>query len=252
LISGSHPGARDGASVETDESRQAADVRNAVVAAAMRGDREASRMLWEEHRRWIAAVILAHKPVFEDLEDLLQEVAMTFVSKVNTLRCETNLRAWLRTVAINAARAAGRSGRYRPALDLGDDDVSTTDGHIDAEVTASEQARRVLERVERLPETYREPLLLRAVRGMRSRQIAQILDVPPATVDTRIARARRMLREMGAGMEEDGGESGMQVEEVHRRNGHAPSSGPRPGAGAAGAAGATSAIARSGQERDAT
>ena len=63
-----------------------------VVAAAMRGDGEAIRALWEQHRRWIAAVLLAHKPSFEELEDLLQEVVVVFVSKVNTLREETNLR----------------------------------------------------------------------------------------------------------------------------------------------------------------
>ena len=46
-----------------------------------------------------------------------------------------------------------------------------------------------------LPEAYREPLVLRALQGMRSQEISQILEIPPATVDTRVARARRMLRE---------------------------------------------------------
>jgi RNA polymerase sigma-70 factor (ECF subfamily) len=47
----------------------------------------------------------------------------------------------------------------------------------------------------RLPEHYREPLLLRAVRGMSYRQIADTLGVPITTVETRLARARRMLRD---------------------------------------------------------
>ena len=42
--------------------------------------------------------------------------------------------------------------------------------------------------------------MLRAVHGMRGRHIAEILDLPEATVETRIARARRMLRDLaGAG-----------------------------------------------------
>ena len=53
----------------------------------------------------------------------------------------------------------------------------------------------MLRRLARLPEAYREPLLLRAVKGLRSKQIAELLEIPPATVDTRIARARRMLRQ---------------------------------------------------------
>jgi RNA polymerase sigma-70 factor (ECF subfamily) len=53
----------------------------------------------------------------------------------------------------------------------------------------------MLDLASKLPDNYREPLMLRAVHGMRGRHIAQILDLPEATVETRIARARRMLRE---------------------------------------------------------
>jgi RNA polymerase sigma-70 factor (ECF subfamily) len=52
-----------------------------------------------------------------------------------------------------------------------------------------------LELSRNLPDEYREPLLLRAVRGLSYRQIADILSVPITTVETRLVRARRMLRE---------------------------------------------------------
>lgn len=169
----------------------------AIVGCAMRGDGEAIRMLWEQHRRWIAAVVLAHKPAFEDLEDLLQEVAVTFVTKVSTLREEAHLRAWLRTVAINTARAAGRARKYRPRPDLPEDDAMPGPAPaLTDDIAGAEQTRRLMARVGRLPEAYREPLMLRAMNGMRSKQIAEVLGIPAATVDTRIARARRMLREV--------------------------------------------------------
>jgi RNA polymerase sigma-70 factor, ECF subfamily len=165
-----------------------------VAAAAMGGDRSAIQALWQEHRRWIAAVLLAYKPRSVELDDLLQEVAMTLVAKIDTLRQETNVRAWLRAVAINAARAAGRNERSRPML--------YTD-HVGIEVASSDQSsfshsdhsERMMKIASHLPEAYREPLMLKAVHGMRSRQIAEILGIPEATVDTRISRARRMVRE---------------------------------------------------------
>ena len=43
--------------------------------------------------------------------------------------------------------------------------------------------------------TYREPLLLRCVRALSYQQISEVLDLPITTVETRLARARRMLRE---------------------------------------------------------
>lgn len=49
-----------------------------------------------------------------------------------------------------------------------------------------------------LPEGYREPLLLRCVKGMSYREIAKVLELPETTIETRIARGRRMLRELAS------------------------------------------------------
>jgi RNA polymerase sigma-70 factor (ECF subfamily) len=137
-----------------------------------------------------ARSLLAYKPAEVDLEDLLQEVAMRLVGKVSTLRDEANIRAWLRSIAVNVARTAGRS-RSMPAADL---EHICDDRPAAGPPVMGEGTREILRRVGQLPELYREPLMLRAVQGLRTKQIADILDVPPATVDTRIARARRMLR----------------------------------------------------------
>ncbi len=161
----------------------------------MHGDRRALTSLWQEHRRWIAAVILAYKPRSADLEDLLQEVAMTLVSKINTLRDESNLKAWLRVVAVNVARAAGRSQKLQPVSANGELIPGQT-GAADEHAELNDHSRLVMSLATQLPEAYREPLMLKALQGMRTRQIAEILDIPEATVDTRISRARRMLRDM--------------------------------------------------------
>lgn len=173
-----------------------------VEMAAMQGDRRAIQALWHQHRRWVAAVLITYKPRSEDLEDLLQEVAMTMVTKINTVREAGNVRAWLRTVAINTARAAGRSERSKPVQRLESDasGQGPTLRHSDsssgiASYESNDEAKRVMRLAESLPEGYREPLLLKAVHGLRTRQISEILGIPEATVDTRVSRARRMLRE---------------------------------------------------------
>jgi RNA polymerase sigma factor (sigma-70 family) len=172
----------------------------AMVVEAMSGDREAMDALWHEHRRWIAAVLLAHKSPEDQVEDLLQEVAMTIVAKINTLREARYVRAWLRTVAINAARASARARRARPKLTpMGVEPL----GPDASGLAVDDEARRLMKLSERLADTYREPLMLRALHGMRGRHIAEILDLSEATVETRIARARRMLRELATGTAAD-------------------------------------------------
>jgi len=46
-----------------------------------------------------------------------------------------------------------------------------------------------------LPDGYREPLLLKCVQDMSYKQIGAVMGLPDTTIETRIARARKMLRE---------------------------------------------------------
>lgn len=175
------------------------------VAAAIGGDTDAIRELWREHRRWVAAVLMAHKPRELDVEDLLQDVAMTLVRSISTLRDASTLKPWLRTVAINAARAAGRdSRRLRLNVPLESLDAEPSPRPLSAATAAGppqnagadEDAARLMALASQVPEGYREPLLLKAVRGLSYRQIGELMGLPETTIETRIARGRRMLREL--------------------------------------------------------
>jgi RNA polymerase sigma factor (sigma-70 family) len=182
-----------------------------LAAAAIAGDADALRALWQRHRRWVAAILLAHKPRDADLDDLLQDVAAIVVAKVGDLRDEGALRPWLRTVAISVARTAARkrnrgaAGWLRRAISLGapealpsaatpgpdaDDDTPAVSAAV------REEGRRLMELAAQIPEGYREPLLLKCVRGLSYRQIGEMLGLPETTIETRIARGRRMLREL--------------------------------------------------------
>jgi len=185
----------------------------AIIEGAIRGEHDALRELWKRNRRWVAAIILAHKPRWSDLEDLLQEVSVSIVRKVGELRDPAAFKPWLRTVAINAARAAARdkSGKFRRLGGESDDDESggvlarVLGGEstpIAARGEASEEARRLMDLAMQLPEGYREPLLLRCVREMSYRQIGELVGLPESTIETRIARGRRMLRELAMQREE--------------------------------------------------
>ena len=178
-----------------------------LVQSARRGDREAQQELWRAHRRWVAAIILAHRPRTVEVEDLLQDVAVKFVSKIHTLRDDRAFRPWLRQIALNVCRGAARSTKslLRFAGPYRDDTDKVEPGSISEPVSPDhdaphqlaqlDAAQRLLEQALSLPMTYREPLLLRCVRALSYQQISEVLDLPITTVETRLARARRMLRE---------------------------------------------------------
>ena len=51
----------------------------------------------------------------------------------------------------------------------------------------------------RLPETERVLIVMRYLQGYNSTQIGQILELPPGTVRTKLASARKHLKEMIGG-----------------------------------------------------
>ncbi len=176
-----------------------------LAKAAVEGDAQSLQLLWNANRRWVAAILLAHKPRWADVEDLLQEVAMSMVRKLGEVRDPRAVRPWLRTVAINVAHAAARSGKRRAGdegLGESSDDYrpGNTRDHQSAPSLLSdgEQGEILMKLAMQLPDGYREPLLLKALQGLSYREIGEILSLPETTIETRIARGRRMLRELAS------------------------------------------------------
>jgi RNA polymerase sigma-70 factor (ECF subfamily) len=172
-----------------------------LVEAAIRGDQQALQELWHQHRRWVAAVLLASKPRDADLDDLLQDVASQVVAKIRGLREAAAFKPWLRAVAQNAAKTAGRKRSVRVAAVLRlvagmsrDEDPADPDPG-DAR-SSREEGGRLLTLASQLPDGYREPLLMRCIQGMGYREIGAVMGLPETTIETRIARGRRMLREL--------------------------------------------------------
>lgn len=166
-----------------------------VVTArrAIAGERDALDRVWRQHRGWLAAVVMARMPVEAELDDVMQEVAIAVIRSIHTLEDPQALQPWLRRVALNTVRTAGRraaSVRARTQPGLAD-----TSPDAEARRDNQRQVQAAMRLIHTLPEHYREPLLLRAARGLTQRQIAKVLELPERTVETRLRRARRLLAE---------------------------------------------------------
>lgn len=160
---------------------------------------------WEKHRAWVPALLLAHKPRWADVDDLLQEVALQVIRKAHEVREPEAFPGWLRTVAINVARVAARKGPQsgwrgiRAALGLGSASLPEPADQRDAasqSLALTEHARRILDIAQELEDEYREPLLLKAVHGMSYREISAVMNLPETTIETRVTRGRKKLREL--------------------------------------------------------
>ena len=128
-----------------------------------------------------------------ELEELGQEVFLTLSDTAARYEERTRLGAWLYGIAVRKAKSWRRKTWLRRKLlgQHGSTGPGTSLGAApspEREVAMRQEATRVLDR---LPREQREVLLLHAVEGFTGEEIAEILDIRPKTVWTRLHRARR-------------------------------------------------------------
>jgi RNA polymerase sigma-70 factor (ECF subfamily) len=132
----------------------------------------------------------------------MQDVAVKVVDRIHTLASPSALRPWLRAVAANAVRQAARGGAAGAVAGSGEagwrelGGAELADERLpDRGAGPRDEAEAAIARALELPIELREPLVLRALGGLSQKEIAEGLGLPETTVETRLASARRALRE---------------------------------------------------------
>ena len=120
-----------------------------------------------------------------DAEDITQEVFLALLEKQPHFESEEHLKAWLLRVAINKSKNALKSGWFTRTQPL-----------FEALPALSPQENEVLSCVISLDEKYRIPIHLFYYEGYSIEEIGKILRLNPATVGTRLARGRALLKKM--------------------------------------------------------
>ena len=184
-----------------------------LVAACRRGERRAQRELFEKHNVAVFRALLALSGDSGVAEDLLQETFLKAYGAIGGFRGHSSVRTWLMRIGTNAFYADRRreQTRRRHLSQIG---VEGTGAglRIVASVAEDRQTRLefrdlVLRGLGGLSATDRTVLTLHDIEGYRYAEIAEILDVAPGTVGSRLSRARQRLaaalRELlGLGAEE--------------------------------------------------
>jgi len=155
-----------------------------LVAAAQAGDRAAYGRLYDRFAPMVYGLLLARVPR-SDVDDLVQDVFLQAMRRLSSLRSAEAFGGWLATIARNRARDHWRRGEETVELP---DDVAGTP-HPEADALA------VLAAIRRLPEAYRETLVLRLVEGMTGPEIAERTGLTPGSVRVNLHRGMQMLRE---------------------------------------------------------
>jgi RNA polymerase sigma-70 factor (ECF subfamily) len=175
------------------------DPEEPVIEAIRQGDKYAFSELVRRQNRFVRGVVLGVLGSTDRVDDVTQQVWAAVWERAEKLRDVKRWRSWLYRLARNAAIDAGRDVTRRRNRDtLVTEHVRATGVPADKTPAASligdEEHRTVLAAIEGLPALYREPFVLRHMNGWSYQQIADVMDMPVDSVETRLVRARRLLR----------------------------------------------------------
>ncbi len=159
-----------------------------LVAGCRRGDKRAYAALVGLYARDVFAVSFGVVGNVHDAEDIAQEALLKGLVQIAGLRKGERFGPWIRRIARNLAIDFVRRQRtHRQA---------TAQIQLQQRGESTEDYQVLEKAIERLDETYRETILLYYFDGERTEDVAEKLDISPATVLSRLSRARRQLREI--------------------------------------------------------
>lgn len=134
-----------------------------------------------------------------DAEDVVQETYRKALLSFKSFEPGTNFRAWMYRILRNTFLSSRSKLERRMTIPMGSEEDATelVMWSETPETILIERSNRQLVQnaIEDLPSHYREALLLCEVEEMSYQEIAEILSIPIGTVMSRLARARRAIRQ---------------------------------------------------------
>ncbi len=169
-----------------------------LVAALLRGEREAFDAIYDHYRPRVFAFLARLSGDRVLAEDLLQETFVRLARNAKSLGGDFRPRPWLFTVARNLfvdhrRRALVDFDRLRDLALWPSRPRRVEDTPFDL-AQATETERRLEAALLCLPTPHREALLLVAVEGLEPTEAAAVLGIRPEALRKRLSRARSALR----------------------------------------------------------
>lgn len=175
-----------------------------LIARALGRDEAAVRTIMQSNNRRLYRLARGILRNDAEAEDVVQETYVRAFTHLDSFRGVSSLATWLARIAMN--EALGRLRGKAPAIEL----ASLPPGAIEAQIIhfprsantdpekimAQREIQSVVEHaIDELPEPFRLVFIARVVEGLNIEETAEILDLKPETVKTRLHRARAMLRD---------------------------------------------------------
>ena len=152
--------------------------------------------LYQAHHRRVNSICLRMTRDASEAEDLTQEIFVHLFRALGSFRGESAFTTWLHRLTINYVLMHFRKRKVRAARPTEDGELSLQSfaANHDHNRTSIVDRILLLEVIAKLPEGYRDALVLHDIKGLEHKEIAKMRGRTEGTSKSQLHKARRMLR----------------------------------------------------------
>lgn len=176
------------------------DSEERLIELAKRGDQSAFGALIDKYVKLAGAIAFSAVGDFHEAADIVQEAFIKAHFSLGALHETSKFKSWLYGIVRTTAVDHLRRRKFRTvSLDEVADPGGAAAGKESVlpftRMETAETSDRVLKAVAELPEQYREAVVLKHVENLSYREIARLTGATESAVESRLFRARQMLKE---------------------------------------------------------
>ena len=161
-----------------------------IVEGLKQDDESAQREFRKIFRGYISRYIYTQIHNGPDVAELTADTMKTVYAKIHNLKSPAALVRWVRTIAHSKVYHFYRDQERKKKKEERDAARKIKKGRfLDIDLTNPDVAKLV----EQLPEQQKTAVMLRS-RGMKVKEIAEVLDVPEGTIKSRLNYARKAMK----------------------------------------------------------
>lgn len=171
------------------------DWQSHLVVRAQAGEGVAFELLIDTYREAMTSLARRMLHDGEDASDAVQNAVLKALRGLGAFQAGRPVLPWLLRITTNCCLDALRQRRVQcESLERHEFALSAEVAPAGSELEASMEAQQVAAAIDRLPNRYRDIILMRHFRQMEVGEIASALDKPEGTIKSWLFRARALLR----------------------------------------------------------
>jgi len=173
-----------------------------IIDKVLDGDIEAFSVIIEKYQNMTFRYVYSQFNNYDEALDIAQDIFIMTMEALKSFRRESKFSTWFYSIMVNYCKNYRKKSRRYNTVAINavkDDDeyeIQIPDERADPEndVVMEDSLRIVKEEIQKLPDDYRDVLILRDIDGLTYNEIAEILSINLSNVKVRIHRGRELLK----------------------------------------------------------